>query len=153
MAHIVIRTINGRQYASLEESYRVAGKRTPRKRRLKNLGPVGGGFLKRLNTFLQDNLKADPNYVSDKALAQLNSMVEAGKAAQRAHLKELHNKYGLKLGEKTPTPIEKPVREVIPTPPASKSPDAQPACTAQSDSSRTGQGSSPDAQSPEAPGI
>lgn len=153
MAHIVIRTINGRQYASLEESYRVAGKRTPRKRRIKNLGPVGGGFLKRLNTFLQDNLKPDPNYVSDKALAQLNGIVEAKRATQNAHLKELHNKYGLKLGEKTPTPIEKPMREVIQAPATNKSQDAQPACTAQSDSSQTGQGSSPDAQSPEAPGI
>jgi hypothetical protein len=50
MAHEIVRTINGRQYRYLEESYRVPGVRTPRKRST-YLGPVdpvyAGGERKR----------------------------------------------------------------------------------------------------------
>jgi hypothetical protein len=42
MAFTRIRTIKGRQYASVVESYRVPGVKNPRQRVVKNLGPVGG---------------------------------------------------------------------------------------------------------------
>jgi hypothetical protein len=42
MAFTRIRIINGRQYASVVESYRVPGVKNPRQRVVKNLGPVGG---------------------------------------------------------------------------------------------------------------
>ena len=116
MSYIVIKTIKGKQYCYRQRTYREGGRvRTE----CIYLGPVGGtprrkSVPARIGDFMTTNLRREHEHVFDmEALAREEQERAQQKAARMAKaVDELHERYGLTLGPSTPTPIDKPVREV-----------------------------------------
>src|SRR5271170_4614458 len=86
MAHEVIRTVNGRQYRYLEESYRVPGLRTPRKRST-YLGPVEGERKRKRGIFgVIDDLvrkKHDWEYTKERPHEEKERIAHEDKERER----------------------------------------------------------------------
>jgi hypothetical protein len=110
MAFVRVRTIKKRRYRYLQWSYRVAGKRTPKTGTL-YLGPEEGFFSR--------NFKIKPSGTpagrEDELLAQYNKIVADEQKARDAAMEKLHEAYGMTMGPRNPTPVEKEVAPVVPS--------------------------------------
>ena len=118
MSYIVTKTVNGRRYLYLQRTYRQDGHVRTQSR---YLGPADGakrsfagsprkrtGLLKKLGGFIEANRMTPEDrfrHVDEKAMLEAMKVREAARAKA---LTQLHERYGLKLGPATPTPMEKP---------------------------------------------
>jgi hypothetical protein len=112
---IVIKTIRGRQYRYEQKSRRIGGKVVTKS---VYIGPVGGGVRRkgvvaRIGEFLATNLRREHYFDWEAALREQQQRDQQQAASKAKALNELHEKYGLVVGPSTPTPIDKPVRDVI----------------------------------------
>jgi hypothetical protein len=112
---IVIKTIRGRRYRYAQTSRRIGGKVVTKS---VYIGPVGGrarrkGVLAGIGEFLTTNLRREHYFDWEAALREQQERDQQKAASKAKTLNELHEKYGLVVGPSTPTPIDKPVREVI----------------------------------------
>jgi hypothetical protein len=119
MSYIVIKNVKGRKYRYRQRTYREGG-------RVKTesiyLGPVDGtpspGVLNRLNDFLHANFEGTQGVPDhDTMLRQFNAAVERENQARDKKLAELHEQFGLKLGDTPPVPVGGASDEVAPAPP------------------------------------
>ena len=113
---IVIKTIRGRQYRYAQTSRRIGGKVVTKS---VYIGPVGGrvrrkGVLARIGEFVAANLRHEHEPDMEALFREDQERAQRQAARMAKALDELHERYGLVVGPSTPTPIDKPVRDVIP---------------------------------------
>lgn len=121
LSYTVIKTINGRRYVYEQRTWR-EGKRVRTESRY--LGPAdGGGWPKGLLRKVADLVAANSLTAEERAALAAERFAQRMEVEQRATFGEtgaeraervrqealdnLHERYGLKLGPSTPTPIDK----------------------------------------------